>query len=90
MTFHLRPHIIIAPGFGVEVKCFTGFTKSDPEPGDWTWAPCWLSALCILCQRAEATGEEMVLGTEEGPETYIQAPRCLGGKWAGGQPVGGW
>lgn len=44
------PSYVIATGFGVEVKCFTGFTKSDPEYGDWTWAPCWLPALCIFCQ----------------------------------------
>jgi hypothetical protein len=37
-------------GFGVEVKRFTGFTESDPELGDWTWAPLWFPSLCVLCQ----------------------------------------
>lgn len=41
---------VISTGFGVEVKRVTGFTKSDSEPGDWTWAACWLTALRVLCQ----------------------------------------
>lgn len=41
---------VTSPGFGVEVKRFTGFTKSDSESSDWIWAPRWLTALRILRQ----------------------------------------
>lgn len=71
---------IISPGFGVEVKRFTGFTKSDSEPGDWTWAPCWLAALCLLCQRTEATGEGIVLGTGKRGLGPMSGPL---GSWVG-------
>lgn len=59
------PHRLVLPPvvfflsleFGVEVQCFAGGPESDPELGDWTWAPRWLLALCVLRQRAEAAGE---------------------------------
>ena len=87
---HIRDNplaCIISTGLGVEVKCFTGFAKSDSEPGDWTWATHWLITLCILCQRAEATGEGIVLGTGKRALEPVSEPPA---SWVGsGEMTGG-